>query len=168
VRPIGCRRSSASVQDVAASTPGAACDPAAAGTAAAPRAWVRTPGQADTPGDRTDLQPTRSGEANREAGREPRPPGFCAFAGDDQQAPEAGGKSSRPQDQLVPQPAATAALSTPLRQRAAHYGASRRPRGRLRSYAQFYRVFREQPGRSTSALRTAAADDDLKLIRDHC
>jgi AraC-like DNA-binding protein len=29
------------------------------------------------------------------------------------------------------------------------------------SYAQFYRVFREQTGRSPSALRTAAADDDL-------
>ena len=32
------------------------------------------------------------------------------------------------------------------------------------SYAQFYRVFREQAGRSPSALRTAAADDDLSLI----
>ena len=29
------------------------------------------------------------------------------------------------------------------------------------SYAQFHRVFREQTGRSPSALRTAAADDDL-------
>ena len=29
------------------------------------------------------------------------------------------------------------------------------------SYAQFYRVFREQTGRSPSALRTAAADEDL-------
>lgn len=29
------------------------------------------------------------------------------------------------------------------------------------SYAQFYRVFREHTGRSPSALRTAAADDDL-------
>jgi AraC-like DNA-binding protein len=35
------------------------------------------------------------------------------------------------------------------------------------SYAQFYRVFREQTGRSPSALRTAAADDDLNVIRDH-
>jgi AraC-like DNA-binding protein len=34
------------------------------------------------------------------------------------------------------------------------------------SYAQFYRVFREQVGRSPSALRTAAADDDLSLVRD--
>jgi AraC-like DNA-binding protein len=34
------------------------------------------------------------------------------------------------------------------------------------SYAQFYRVFREQTGRSPSALRTAAADDDLRLVRD--
>ena len=33
------------------------------------------------------------------------------------------------------------------------------------SYAQFHRVFREQTGRSTSALRTAAADDDLSLAR---
>jgi AraC-like DNA-binding protein len=33
------------------------------------------------------------------------------------------------------------------------------------SYAQFHRVFREQTGRSPSALRTAAADDDLSLIR---
>ena len=32
------------------------------------------------------------------------------------------------------------------------------------SYAQFYRVFREQAGRMPSALRTAAADDDL--VRD--
>jgi AraC-like DNA-binding protein len=31
------------------------------------------------------------------------------------------------------------------------------------SYAQFHRVFREQTGRSPSALRTAAADDDLSL-----
>ena len=31
------------------------------------------------------------------------------------------------------------------------------------SYAQFYRVFREQTGRSPSALRTAATDDDLNL-----
>ena len=35
------------------------------------------------------------------------------------------------------------------------------------SYAQFYRVFREQAGRSPSALRTAAADNDLSLFRDH-
>jgi transcriptional regulator GlxA family with amidase domain len=35
------------------------------------------------------------------------------------------------------------------------------------SYAQFYRVFREQTGRSPSALRTAATDDDLNLGRDH-
>jgi AraC-like DNA-binding protein len=34
------------------------------------------------------------------------------------------------------------------------------------SYAQFYRVFREQAGRSPSALRTAAADDELSLARD--
>jgi AraC-like DNA-binding protein len=34
------------------------------------------------------------------------------------------------------------------------------------SYAQFYRVFREQMGRNPSALRTAAADD-LSLVRDH-
>jgi AraC-like DNA-binding protein len=34
------------------------------------------------------------------------------------------------------------------------------------SYAQFYRVFREQTGRSPSALRTAAADEDLN-VRDH-
>jgi AraC-like DNA-binding protein len=34
------------------------------------------------------------------------------------------------------------------------------------SYAQFYRVFREQTGRSPSALRTAATDDDLNLLRD--
>ena len=31
------------------------------------------------------------------------------------------------------------------------------------SYAQFHRVFREQTGRSPSALRTVAADDDLRL-----
>jgi AraC-like DNA-binding protein len=35
------------------------------------------------------------------------------------------------------------------------------------SYAQFYRVFREQTGRSPSALRTAAADEDLRLVQDH-
>ena len=35
------------------------------------------------------------------------------------------------------------------------------------SYAQFHRVFREQTGRSPSALRTAATDDDLTLARDH-
>jgi AraC-like DNA-binding protein len=35
------------------------------------------------------------------------------------------------------------------------------------SYAQFHRVFREQTGRSPSALRTAAADDELSLARDH-
>ena len=35
------------------------------------------------------------------------------------------------------------------------------------SYAQFYRVFRQQAGRSPSALRTAATDDDLNLGRDH-
>lgn len=35
------------------------------------------------------------------------------------------------------------------------------------SYAQFYRVFREQTGRSPSALRTAAADADLSLAPDH-
>ena len=34
------------------------------------------------------------------------------------------------------------------------------------SYAQFYRVFREQAGRSPSALRTAAADNDLSLFWD--
>ena len=34
------------------------------------------------------------------------------------------------------------------------------------SYAQFHRVFREQTGRSPSALRTAAADDELSLARD--
>jgi AraC-like DNA-binding protein len=35
------------------------------------------------------------------------------------------------------------------------------------SYAQFYRVFRQQAGRSPSTLRTAAADDDdMCLIRD--
>jgi AraC-like DNA-binding protein len=33
------------------------------------------------------------------------------------------------------------------------------------SYAQFYRVFREQAGRSPSALRTAAPDDDLSFAR---
>ena len=33
------------------------------------------------------------------------------------------------------------------------------------SYAQFYRVFREETGRSPSALRTAATDDDLRLDR---
>jgi AraC-like DNA-binding protein len=33
------------------------------------------------------------------------------------------------------------------------------------SYAQFYRVFREQTGRNPSALRTAAADDDMVLDR---
>jgi AraC-like DNA-binding protein len=35
------------------------------------------------------------------------------------------------------------------------------------SYAQFHRFFRQQTGRSPSALRTAAADDDLSLTRDH-
>jgi AraC-like DNA-binding protein len=35
------------------------------------------------------------------------------------------------------------------------------------SYAQFHRVFREQTGRSPSALRTAAADDELSLAPDH-
>jgi AraC-like DNA-binding protein len=35
------------------------------------------------------------------------------------------------------------------------------------SYAQFDRVFREQAGRNPSALRTAAADDDLSLARDY-
>jgi len=35
------------------------------------------------------------------------------------------------------------------------------------SYAQFYRVFRQQTERSPSALRTAATDDDLNLGRDH-
>ena len=35
------------------------------------------------------------------------------------------------------------------------------------SYAQFHRVFREQVGRSPSALRTAAADDDVTLARDY-
>ena len=35
------------------------------------------------------------------------------------------------------------------------------------SYAQFHRVFREQTGRSPSALRTAATDDDLSLAQDH-
>jgi len=34
------------------------------------------------------------------------------------------------------------------------------------SYAQFYRVFREQTGRSPSALRSAAADYDLTFVRD--
>jgi AraC-like DNA-binding protein len=34
------------------------------------------------------------------------------------------------------------------------------------SYAQFYRVFRQQAGRSPSALRTAATDDHLNLGRD--
>jgi transcriptional regulator GlxA family with amidase domain len=34
------------------------------------------------------------------------------------------------------------------------------------SYAQFNRVFREQTGRSPSARRTAAADEDLSLARD--
>jgi AraC-like DNA-binding protein len=34
------------------------------------------------------------------------------------------------------------------------------------SYAQFHRVFREQTGRSPSALRTAAADDELSLAGD--
>jgi AraC-like DNA-binding protein len=33
------------------------------------------------------------------------------------------------------------------------------------SYAQFYRVFREQAGRMPSALRSAAADDDLSMTR---
>jgi len=33
------------------------------------------------------------------------------------------------------------------------------------SYAQFYRVFREQTGRSPSALRTASVDDDLSQVR---
>jgi AraC-like DNA-binding protein len=35
------------------------------------------------------------------------------------------------------------------------------------SYAQFHRVFREQTGHSPSALRTAAADDDLSLARGY-
>jgi AraC-like DNA-binding protein len=35
------------------------------------------------------------------------------------------------------------------------------------SYAQFHRVFRDHTARSPSALRTAAADDDLNLTRDH-
>jgi AraC-like DNA-binding protein len=35
------------------------------------------------------------------------------------------------------------------------------------SYAQFHRVFREQTGRSPSALRTATADDDLSLAQDY-
>jgi AraC-like DNA-binding protein len=35
------------------------------------------------------------------------------------------------------------------------------------SYAQFHRVFREHAGRSPSALRTTAADDDLSLARDY-
>jgi len=34
------------------------------------------------------------------------------------------------------------------------------------SYAQFHRVFRELTGRSPSALRTAAADDDLLVLSD--
>ena len=34
------------------------------------------------------------------------------------------------------------------------------------SYAHFYRVFREHTGRSPSALRTSAADDDLNRARD--
>jgi AraC-like DNA-binding protein len=34
------------------------------------------------------------------------------------------------------------------------------------SYTQFHRVFRELTGRSPSTLRTAAADDDLRLARD--
>ena len=33
------------------------------------------------------------------------------------------------------------------------------------SYAQFYRVFCEQAGRSPSALRNAATDDDVSLVR---
>ena len=33
------------------------------------------------------------------------------------------------------------------------------------SYAQFHRVFREETGRSPSALRAAAADDDLMAAR---
>src|SRR5215213_10636020 len=41
------------------------------------------------------------------------------------------------------------------------------PEAGFGSYAQFYRVFREQTGRSPSALRTAATDDDLNLGRDH-
>jgi AraC-like DNA-binding protein len=35
------------------------------------------------------------------------------------------------------------------------------------SYAQFYRVFREEAGRRPSALRTAAADYDLNLVDGH-
>jgi AraC-like DNA-binding protein len=35
------------------------------------------------------------------------------------------------------------------------------------SYAQFHRVFREQTGRTPSELRTAAADDDVIVGRDH-
>ena len=35
------------------------------------------------------------------------------------------------------------------------------------SYAQFHRVFRDHTARSPSALRTAAADVDLNLTRDH-
>ena len=35
------------------------------------------------------------------------------------------------------------------------------------SYAQFYRVFREQAGQNPSALRTAADDADLSLLRDY-
>jgi AraC-like DNA-binding protein len=34
------------------------------------------------------------------------------------------------------------------------------------SYAQFYRVFRQQAGRSPSALRTAATENDLNLGGD--
>jgi AraC-like DNA-binding protein len=34
------------------------------------------------------------------------------------------------------------------------------------SYAQFYRVFREETGRRPSAIRTAAADDELALAED--
>jgi AraC-like DNA-binding protein len=34
------------------------------------------------------------------------------------------------------------------------------------SYTQFHRVFREQTGRSPSALRTVAADDELRLAGD--
>jgi AraC-like DNA-binding protein len=35
------------------------------------------------------------------------------------------------------------------------------------SYAQFYRVFREQAGRNPSALRTATGDSTLNLIQEH-
>jgi transcriptional regulator GlxA family with amidase domain len=35
------------------------------------------------------------------------------------------------------------------------------------SYAQFYRVFREQTGRRPSALRTAATDEDLNVLQHH-